>query len=301
MPRQFTFSVRETRDGQDQIMKAVRITGLAVLLAMAISFARADLRFDAETGAVYDSNLSNSDRGADMKDDWAWKAHATIADGWQLSRDLRLTLAADLRSRLWARFDALDTIGGGALASLRYRFGLGSHAPWISLEERFGYDRYRDTSWSNWNESARLRGGIAVSPRLALELGYEFENRTAPDDFYDLQGHTVDARVIADLTPSWQLALGYSYREGDVASFAVPPRPDLASIALVRPRLPIFGTNPLYNGYRLVGRTYTVSVSLGYRIARYMSLQFGYEYAVTWHDPLEYENHLVEAKVAFAY
>jgi len=38
-------------------MKAVRIAGLAVLFAMAIGFARADLRFDAETGAVYDNNL----------------------------------------------------------------------------------------------------------------------------------------------------------------------------------------------------------------------------------------------------
>lgn len=282
-------------------MKSVRTTWLAMSFAMALSGARADWRFDAETGAVYDSNLSNSDRGGDMKDDWAWKAQATIANGWQLSRDLHLTLGGDLRSRVWVRFDALDTIGGGALASLRYRFGLGSQAPWISLEERFGYDHYRDPAWSNWNESARLRGGIAVSPRIALEMGYEFENRAAPDDFYDLQGHMVDARVIADLTPSWQLALGYGYREGDVLSFAVPPRPDIASIALVRPGVPVFGTDPPYNGYRLTGRTHTISVSLGYRIARYMSLQFGYEYAVTSHDPLEYENHLVEAKLAFAY
>jgi len=282
-------------------MKVAGLTILSASFVISFNLARADWRFEAETGGVYDSNLSNSDRASDVKDDWAWKADATIANGWQLSRDLRLTLAADLRSRLWARFDALDTIGGGTLARLRYRFGLGSDAPWILLENRIGYDRYRDTAWSNWNESTRLRGGVAVSPRLALELGYEFENRTAPDDFYDLQGHTVDARVIADLTPSWQLALGYSYREGDVVSFAVPPRPDIASISLVRRGPPIFGTNPLYNGYRLTGRTHTVSVSLGYGIARYVSLQFGYEYAVTTHDPLEYENHLVEAKLAFAY
>src|SRR5436189_5965894 len=123
-------------------MKIGKVIFLSLSFAVAFNVAHADWRFEAETGGLYDSNLSNSDRASDVKDDWAWKAVATIANGWQLSRDLRLTLAADLRSRLWARFDALDTIGGGTLARLRYRFGLGSDAPWILLENRIGYDRY---------------------------------------------------------------------------------------------------------------------------------------------------------------
>lgn len=282
-------------------LRATTFLFLGLWLAIPVRLAQADWRLEAETGGQYESNLSNSDRASDVKDDWAWNAQARIANGWQLSRDLRLSLAADLRSQVWARFNALDIVGGGALATLRYRFGLGSQAPWLSLEERFGYDRYRDTSWSNWNDSVRLRGGIAISARLALEAGYEFENRTAPDDFYDLQGHTIDARMIVDLTPLWQAALAYSYREGDVLSFAVPARPDIFSIAQVRPGVPIFGTNPLYNGYRLRGRTHAVSANISYRITRYMSLQLGYEYAVTFHEPLSYQNHRVQAQIAIAY
>ena len=282
-------------------MKTARALWLGLLLVIPAGFAHADWRLEGETGGEYESNLSNSDRANEEKEDWAWLTHALVANGWQLSRDLRLTLAADLRSRVWARFDDLNMIGGGALATLRYRFGLGNEAPWILLEEKFGYDRYRDTSWSNWNESARLRGGIAVSSRVALEAAYEFENRAAPDDFYDLQGHTLDARVIAHLTPSWQIALGYSYRQGDVISFAVPPRPDIFSIARVRPGVAIFGTNPRYNAYRLRGHTHTVSANVGYLLGRSVSLLFGYEYAVTLHDPLVYDNHRVQAQIAFAY
>jgi hypothetical protein len=282
-------------------VKTARSLFFILLLGISGNSARADWRLEGETGVEYQSNLSNSDRADEEKEDWAWLSHAMVANGWQLSRDLRLTLAADFRSQVWARFCALDRAGGGGLATLRYRFGLGNQAPWISLDNRFGYDRYRDTSWSNWNESVALRGGIALSPRVALELGYEFENRTAPDDFYDLQGHTIDARVIADISPSWQCALGYSYREGDVISFAVPARPDIFSIARVRPGVPIFGMNPLYNGYRLSGRTHTVTVSLGYRLTRYVSLQFGYDYSVTLHEPLVYDNHQVQAQIVFAY
>ena len=39
-------------------MKAAQIIGLAVLTLAATAPARADWRIDAETGALYDSNLS---------------------------------------------------------------------------------------------------------------------------------------------------------------------------------------------------------------------------------------------------
>ena len=53
--------------------------------------------------------------------------------------------------------------------------------------------------------------------------------------------------------------------------------------------------------YRLRGVTNAVSASVGYTVSKYISLQVNYEFRDTTHDPLEYVNHLVEAKVAFAY
>ncbi len=63
-------------------MKRARSAVLTLLLALPLSCARADWRLDAETGSLYDSNLSNSDRAADEKDDWAWRSDARIGNGF---------------------------------------------------------------------------------------------------------------------------------------------------------------------------------------------------------------------------
>jgi hypothetical protein len=282
-------------------MKIARSTIPGVLLAMTLSFAQAEWRLDTDTGCFYDSNLSNSDRASDEEYDLAWKTDLRIGNGVQLSRDLRLNVAADLHSAVWGHYDGFNEIGAGASAGLRYRFGLGRQAPWILLEERIGYDRFHDSELSGWDESLRLRGGIAISERIALEAGYVFENFAAPDNFYDIQGNTGVARIIVDLTSSLQVVLGYSYREGNVISYAVPPRPDILALTSQRRTVTIFGTDPLYTAYRLRGQTHTISVTTGYALTKYLSVQLAYEYASTSHDPLQYENHLVEAKVAFAY
>src|SRR5262249_3660107 len=150
---------------------------------------------------------------------------------------------------VWGQFCGFDEVGAGLSADLRYRFGLGAKAPWISLGERIGYDEFRENFRSGWDESVRIHGGIAVSERLALEGGYTFENVAADDDFFEQQAHRLNLRLTFDLTSACQIGVGYSYRNGDVISYAVPPRPDIFSFAPVRPGITTFGTNPTYNAY----------------------------------------------------
>src|SRR6266513_5796526 len=277
-----------------------RTTLSIVLLTLFSSFARAEWRIEAETGVVYNSNLSNSDRSADVRDDWAWRSDIGAANGLQLTRDVRLNFGADLRGEVWDRFGAFSTIGPGAFAGLRYRFGLGRQAPWVLLEDRFGYDRFHDTPQSGNDNAVNLRGGVALTERIALEGGYAFESFVAPNDFYDRQLHRADARMVFDVTSSLQLSLGYSYQEGDVISYAVPPRPDIARFSVEREDEDEFG-QPLRTAYKLLGRTHALSFSAAYQLTKHASVQLGYEYAVTTHDPLQYENHLVEANIAVAY
>jgi len=271
-----------------------------VLLILFSSFARAEWRFEGETGVFYDSNLSNSDRSADVRDDWAWRSDISAGNSFQLTRDLRMNLGADLRGELWDRFGAFNTIGPGASAGLRYRFGLGRQAPWVLLENRFGYDRFHDTSQSGNDNVFNLQAGIALSDRLALEGGYAFESFVAPDDFYDRQVHSINVRMVFDITSSLQVTAGYTYREGDVISYAVPPRPDIAPFSIERENEDEFG-QPLRTAYKLLGRTNAVSFSVAYQLMKYASVRVGYEYAITTHDPLQYENHLVQANIAVAY
>jgi hypothetical protein len=277
-------------------------TVVTAFCAMLLSHAYAEWRFDGETGAFYDSNLSNADRSSDVRDDWAWKSDVSVNNGFQLTRDLRLNIAGDLRGELWDRFGSFNEIGLGALAGLRYRFGLGRQAPWVMLENRFGYDRFQDTERSGYDEEIGLRSGISLSDRVALEAGYSFENYAVPDTFYDRQAHHGSVRVIIDPTSFLRVAVGYDYREGDVISYAAPPRPDIRRLSVEeREDDATFGSDPLFTAYKLLGQTHSVSISAAYVLNQYASVEVDYEYAVTIHDPLQYENNLVAAKVLFTY
>jgi hypothetical protein len=283
-------------------MNKTSSTVMAALFAMTLSLAQAEWRFDAETGAFYDSNLSNSDRDSDIRSDWAWKSDISASDGFQLARDLRLNVAGDLRGEVWDRFGSFSEVGLGGLVGLRYRFGLGRQAPWILLENRFGYDRFQDTERSGYDETISLRGGVSLSERVGLEGGYGFENYAVPDTFYDRQVHRGNIRVIVDATSSLQLTAGYTYREGDVISYAMPPRPDIRRLAEeIRPNDETFGGPPFFTAYKLLGRTHAFSVSAGYVLTKYVSVQLDYEYDITIHDPLQYENHIVAAKILATY
>jgi len=281
-------------------LKAVRRTGLAVLLAMALSAARADWRVDAETGAFYDSNLSNSDRASDVKDDWAWQSNLRVGNAFQLARDLRLNLAADLREQVWARFDSFSNVAPGGTASLRYRFGLGRQAPWVLVEDRLAYAFFKEDDRSGVENRFRIKGGIGITEWLAVEATYTFDDYAAKIPFWDLSGNSGAIRLTFDPTSSLQVALGYLYRNGEVISYAIPPRPDIVALTSDRESVNSFGSPP-YTAYRLRGVTNALSASVSYTFSKYISVQVNYEFRNTTHRPLEYVNHLVEAKVAFVY
>lgn len=282
-------------------MRRTRLWFLVWVLFALIPGARGDWRIEGETGVVYQSNLSNSDREADVKDDWAWTADARVANGLQLGRDWRVTVAVDGRAFVWGEFCGFDEVGAGFSADLRYRFGLGAQAPWVSVGGRIGYDQFRENFRSGCDGSVRVRGGMPISQRLALEAGYTFENLAAADAFFDRQAHRLELRLIFDLTSSCQIGIGYFYRNGNVISYAIPPRPDIFSFAPVRPGITTFGTNPTYNAYNFRGTTNAISAFAAYTLGKYWALKVDYEYSETSRHSLHYQNHLVAAKIAFAY
>ena len=274
--------------------------GLAVLLWLTLSTARADWRFDAETGALYDSNLSNSDRNADVKDDWGWQSDLRAGNGFQLTRDLRLDLGADLHALFWAQYSGLNHVDPGGSASLRYRFGLGHLAPWVMVEDHLAYFFFDEDERNGYGNRASLRGGVGITERLALEAAYAFDNVEAQERIWSSQGHSGALHLIFTVTSSLQLAIGYSYRYGDVVAYALPPRPDAVELAGEIDSVPTFG-QPAYNAYRFAGQTHAVSASLAYALRHNLSLQLEYEFRDTTRDSLEYVNHLVEAKIALTY
>lgn len=280
--------------------RAGRATGLALVFALLVSTARADWRIEAETGALYESNLSNSDRAADAKDDFAWQSALQIGNALQLNRDMRLNLGLDLREQVWARFDAFNHLAPGGSAGLRYRFGLGRTAPWLLVEDHVAYSFFKEDGRSGIENRFRVRGGFGLTSRLALEAAYTMDDFAARDRFWDLTGNSGSIRLTFAATSSLQLGLGYSYRAGQVISYALPPRPDIVGLTADLESVNSFGSPP-YTAYHLRGNSHTLSASVGYSLGQHLSIQINYEFRQTSSGPLDYDNHLVEAKFAFVY
>jgi hypothetical protein len=280
--------------------KIVWAAWLLSLLLLGGSSARADWRFNAEAGALYDSNLSKSDRAADEENDRSWRGRISLGNGLQLSRDLRWDISGEIAGQDWDHYDAFDSVNVGGLSSLRYRFGLGRQAPWLTISDRLAYLWLRENQRSGLDNEFRLGGGIGITDRISVETEYLLEHFAARDGFFDETGHNAIVRLVIDVTASLQVALSYGYRYGDVVSAAIPPRPDILMLASASK--PIKSFDEPFTAYHLPdSSTHTISVSAGYALTKSMSIQVGYEYLHTSHDPLEYENHIVEGKFVLAY
>jgi long-subunit fatty acid transport protein len=272
-----------------------------VLLGTMLGSARADWRLEAETGALYDSNLSNSDNDSDIRDDWATQTVVRAGNGFQFARNLRLSFGADVRGEAWARYNAFNNVDPGGTLSLRYRFGLGRLAPWVLAEDHLAYSFFNEYQRNGFENIFRVRGGFGFNERLSVEAAYIFDDFAAQKEaFWNLSGHTGSIHITFDATPQLQLSLGYTYRNGEVISYALPPRPDLVFFASERDVVPSFG-NPAFTAYRLRGSTHAVAASASYTVSKYISVRVTYEFRDTSHNSLEYMNHLFEAKIGIAY
>lgn len=80
------------------------------------------------------------------------------------------------------------------------------------------------------------------------------------------------------LSSSWLLSLGYIYRDGDVASTAVPNDRIVAAAAAITDD-PAFGAGRF--AYRLDAEVHTLSIDLDGAMSQNSSLVLGYEFQQT--------------------
>ena len=163
---------------------------LLALVCLQTASARQDWIFDFRSGFLYNSNVSNSDRSADIEQDEAWRTVLSAGQGFQLTDDLRLSLFAEVDSEVWRTYAGLTNVRPSLTSSLRYRFGLGKDAPWLRLETKFGYADFNEARRSGWDVRPALRGGVSLSERIRLEAGYEYQSFDARDIIFQHHGHT---------------------------------------------------------------------------------------------------------------
>ena len=169
---------------------------------------------DAELSAVYESNVNNAVAEQDRKSDVALMPVVSFGHYAQLADSTGLAVSADLKYSGFARFSGLDHLETGLSASLKYKWGLGSYAPWVKV---FGSGAYSDFREDFRDEALARTGflsGKRISERIFAELGYAYESGRARDSRFDTRNSVVSAKLEYLLTESVQTWIGYAWGSG---------------------------------------------------------------------------------------
>ncbi len=244
--------------------------------------------------AEWNSNLSNSDRSSD--EIGALELRAGLEGSlWRfpLGHDDTLVIGAGGSADVCPRFDDFNQLALGPRLAWRHKFGLGAFAPVLSLELEGDGVAANDSDRSGFAGRARLAWRQRLDEATQFSASYERSRRDAHAAVYDVTGGEAALAVTRDLDESWQLAVAGRWREGDVVSYATPPRPDLVALATTRLLVNTFGAPRV--AYSIPGHTLGGNIHFVRQLDDHSSLTLGYEYRVTTHDPLRYVNQLVSA------
>lgn len=249
------------------------------MAVMSPGAATADWFGALEAGAVYDDNLSRSERSADARSDTGLRGLIEGGRTFRLENGGELTFAGTVDYKVFDEFGGMDHWTAGLSGSWRKRVGLGPFAPEWSARaavERLAFD---DTIRNGWRFLGELGWAKRLVERWDIEVAAFYEarrgNRSAAESVFDQS--RFGASVFADFTAgkSWLLSVGYAYRNGDIDSNATP---DDRIIAAQRARAEdaVFGDGRVV--YRLKAHVHALSFDLTRGLTANSSLVFGYQF-----------------------
>ena len=274
-----------------------RLMLAAALIFVAAADANADWVREFRAEGLYNSNVSRSNREEDRLDDFAFGASVRFGKftHFDSADRLRFTFTLDLDSQAFAEFDDFNNISAGATGSLRYRFGVGASAPFIRVEGGLRWTDFNDELQDGVRSELAVVVGKRIFERLELQAGYVFDHTQTRTSLYDQQGDGFFVRAAFDLTSSTQLTAEYSFRDGEVVSYNVPPRPDLVALANTRLDVNNFGTP--YVAYNLDATTQRGAFGIHQAITRNVGVSVRYELQSTTRDQIDYTSHVFLAAV----
>lgn len=245
------------------------------------------------TTATWNSNATNAGRASDTIGAFQLRADADLTHRFSLGLDDALFSSARLGLEAWPRFDGLDRATLGPRLAWQHKFGLGPLAP------VFTTTLAADAVFARESDRAGLAGSVTFALRkrfdeaTRLSLAHERTRHDARAFVFDRTGHETALEIARELDEHWSLAFTARWREGDVLSYATPPRPDLVALAKVRVPSNTFGRP--FVAYSLDARSLTGALAFSRALDELSVLTFGYDYRVTTRGSLRYVNHLVSA------
>lgn len=272
-------------------MTPTRAAFLRAVCALAAATTAA-AALDLSTKATWNSNATNANRSADVIGALQLQAAtAASARPFLLDRDNSLTFTAGASAEAWPRFDGLDQVAVDPQVAWRHKFGLGAFAPVFRAELTAGGVAARESERSGWFGNVRLTWQQRWEEGTSLAFTLEQSRHDARGAVFDRSGTEFAVEASRELAENWRGALGARWREGDVISYATPPRPDLVTLARVRTVVDTFGTPRV--AYTLSARSLAATLELTRELNDRSSLTFGYEARTTERSNLRYVNHLV--------
>jgi hypothetical protein len=279
---------------------------LAILLACGLPLERplavtADLA--GEIGSRFESNASNSNKPSDRLADGFFTARAEAGTRGVWGRDWRWHTHLAGEGEVAFRFEGLSQIEGGVRLGTERKFGLGWNAPRLQFDVYTAFRGAGQAGASGFRLAPSLVFIWQVSERAGVSVRYSPHWFFAQGDLFDSAAQETGVFGWFDLFPATRLFVGYSFRYGDVVSYATPPRPDLVAIAIVREATDVFGAERM--AYRFDAATQSVQAGIEQTLFGFvelreretstqLSLRATYRFEITQRGSLEYENHIAE-------
>jgi hypothetical protein len=258
--------------------------------------AGADWTHDLTTTAEWDSNATNANRSSDVIGALQLLAEFESTCRISLGRDDALLLGGQLGVEAWPRFDGLDRAMLGPQLSWRHKFGLGAYAHLLSIELTGAAVAAHEEDRAGLAGSAAVVWRKRLDPTTRIALSYAWAREDARASVFDQSGQVGEFDLARDFDQRWSLSFAARWREGDVLSYATPPRPDLVSLA--RARMVVDTFDELRVAYSIDARTLGGSLAVSHAYNDTTSLTFGYAFLRTDSGSLRYVNHFVSVGLA---
>lgn len=191
---------------------------------------------DSRVAARFDDNINTTFISAQALDEYVWSGRMSGGRAYQLDDRTRAYLTAQISGDAHHRYENLDQYAVGGHVLLTHKFGLGWHAPALSV----GGSADRLFSASALRSGERAQGQIRLSQWLhhdvlQAQIGYRYDyrdgaNLTQPEQdehpeladksgaVFDIDGHTVETLWNLNLSERLRFNAGYGWRWGDITS-----------------------------------------------------------------------------------
>jgi hypothetical protein len=229
------------------------------------------------TTAGWNINAPNADHSADQADALQLKSELLAAQSYVHGRDDTLRLVLRMGGEWWTRYHALTAGSGGARAEWQHKFGVNAVAPvLIGAFEAFG---------ALPKESGRTGAGASFSLGVRKRfddltrgsLSHTVTRFDARNSVFDRTANESTLEIDRDLTDLARLSLAGQYRDGDLVSYALGPRPDLTALASRQAALATFGGGR--TAYRIDARTWSARLALLRAVTENSAVILAYEWS----------------------